>query len=639
MVQVITTHADAKFLQRPVEVVRALFKGLGALCLGPIVLIALSQIVLLAPESARTPLSMVAWIGLLLVAVRWLRGRPRVTWKIEVTRTSGREVVAMVAPVIVLLRSHLLPWTATIYGDADNKNWAFYGWRLGRSIRSGQWSYWMPDVVWPYGANLLKGDGHLPLAAVSMINAAVPRAPIAFNVTLAVCLVMNGWAMLRLCARFTAVPSIRAISAAAAFIAPTVMIKYGAYFNLVFLAPVIVLFISAIDVMLERRRLSPLRHGLLLALCFITSGYFFVLGVMCVTLMFVAGRTRVSWKTALAAAAVAVTMVSPLVVLRALHDRAEQAAGARPLSFSMAYRSADPGSMLGAPIWARNSIGGTSWEVTTSLGILLVLGLALCVGLRHPACRPLLWTIGALWLFGLGPTLLLGAHPLVDQAWLPYELLRHLPGTTTLRAPARSSLLVVPLATAASAAGLNALWPQLGRPVRGTIVWAACLLSAAVIVTTHLSTTLSIAGPPLVSVWKSVEREATIVLPADCERATWLMPLMIQGAGPMVGCQAYSAALPFASGLATYRASRSWAALRCLPDHFVTVSLPEFRGQEPTAAAVQGLRTELGVRYIVIDREADCPDSERAAAIRLIVHQSAVLLADDGRLLLYRIDG
>jgi hypothetical protein len=114
--------------------------------------------------------------------------------------------------------------------------------------------------------------------------------------------------------------------------------------------------------------------------------------------------------------------------------------------------------------------------------------------------------------------------------------------------------------------------------------------------------------------------------------------LMIQGAGPMVGCQAYSSALPFASGLATYRASRSWAALRCLPDHFVTVSLPEFAGQQPTAFAVEGLRSELGVRYIVIDRQADCSEPGRADAIRSMVQQSAVLLADDGRLLLYRID-
>jgi hypothetical protein len=592
-----------------------------------------------APAIWVGPTAIVMWTLLALVALR-------ITWRapstplpmVSAPSLHWVEILGCAAAIVVAVRAVIAVATTEIIGNGDNRHWATLHWLLARSIRSGSVPTSIPDVVYPYGTSFFTADGALPLAVGTAWSVVTNEATLSFNLAIGTAIVTTAIAAHRLASRLSTSRLIRCATAVACAVAPALSIKWTFYYNLCFLAPFVVWMTICLDVVSGRRSIKPGRHGAVLALCFLSSGYLFVFGGLASGLFVLSTRCPLQWRRVLVTGVIALALVSPFLTAQLIHQQREASAGAVPIANESINNSADPRSILGAPIAPRTDRPTNLYELTTSPGVVLIVGVALLVMCPHPLRRPILTSIAGLWLLTLGPRLMINQDPVVNHNWLPFSALSRLPGMDSVRGPGRLALIAVPFAAMAWCIGAEHVRRQyhgVSRALLGAAVVAALCVSVS---TTRFTTPLVDISAEMQSGLDRVNGAPMIALPDDCLYHNHLMTWMTRGAGPMAGCQGFSAALPFASGLDRYRASTAWAALRCRPDQLVTVSLPAFRALTPTASAVRSLRTQLGVDVVLFDRSTVCPGNPlRAHQAEQALRSTAAVIAIDDEYILFRL--
>jgi hypothetical protein len=593
----------------------------------------------LAPGNIVGLLAAVMWVVIATLLALWLwRSKPVIVTFAAAPPIHWAEVVVGISTVSVALRAAIARSSTSILGGGDNLHWASLHWLLAREIRNGRLPTRIPGVVWPYGASLWTADGALATAVGTFWSLITGEATVSYNLALVSAVVSCALAAHRLAGRFTPSRTVRCIGALACALAPTLAIKWLFYYNLCFIAPVIWWLTACIDVIAKRTAVKPVRHGSLLALCFASSGYLFIFGGLAGALMFAGARVGPPMKRAVATMAVAAILLSPFLLAQFAHQQAEASAGARAIASESATNSATPWSALGVPLRPQPDRAFNPFELTVSPGVILIVGLALMTMIRHPLKRPIFVSLGALWLLSLGPRLMINQHAVVDHDWLPFSAVAKLPGLRGVRGPARLSLVMLPLALMAFCIAAEQLRVRLPTAWRRVVAGGAALAIALAAGEQRLTTPLISISPSMRQGVQSLERTPLLILPGDCLDHTGLMTWLTIGAGPMVGCQGFSAALPFASGLDTYRASSSWAALRCTPDEIVTVALPQFAGLQPSTQAVLDARRQLDVGAVIFDRTTGCAaDPTRPAKTEAALRAVATVVASDDHYILFRL--
>jgi hypothetical protein len=614
-------------------------KGVVALVLCPMVLFGIGWLLARADPGLVTVWSSALWGVVFVAGVLWWirRAKPVNVETLAPSAICWREGVALTAFIAAWMAPLARRATTFVYGFGDNEGWAFQSWRLGRELRAGRVPRYVPDVVWPYGVDLLRTDGLLATTVGALSAAVLRNAALAFNVSVLVAIAWNTVAGFFLCARFTHLRTVRTIGAMACATAPVVAIKYGFYFNLCFLGPLITLVGVNFDVMSKRVAIRPVRHGALIALCFFSSGYLFVFGVLSIAATWLAARRRPPAGRTVVTLAVTVLLMSPLIYMRFVHDRDESAAGARPISTESVRNSPELFDFVGQPMPDVSRPYTNPFELTTKSGLVLLMSIAALVTLKHSMRRPLLIVIGGLWLLTLGPSALVDRQPMLDQTWLPFGALLRLPIASSLRGPGRVALVIVPFAAVVWTIVATSWHARLGPRSRSVVAALALAVVVSAIPRDPTAARLEKAGPSVRSAFAELDAAPTLVLPGDCLDNYRLVNLMLSGAGPMVGCQGFTAAIPFASGLATYRQSSAWAALRCTPDYLVTVHLPQFTPLTPTDDAIVRLHSELGVGSVIFDRRASCSMEGRAAATEQALRNVAEVVGQDDRYIVFKL--
>lgn len=592
------------------------------------------------------------------------RPNAMLTQPVSIARRLG-ELAAFVLGALVMIAPASAHLTTQYAGYEDSHYWFWMSWRTGQALRHGQ-SFWhFADVIWPYGLDIRAADGLLPTIVGGMWSAIVPNPVLAYNLAIVTALVSTGLAGRWLAARVTAERWIQLAVGLALMTATLTSVRVNMHYNLLFTFPAVVLVGRAIDVA-AGGRVRPVRDGLLLALAYVSSGYFLVYGAIAVMMMVAfaprsshgprpasgsrtasAHRTAHLGPTALAVL-VAASVLSPLLIAKLRLEHDESRSGAKALSSESVDYSADAFSLLQpppdtfalpGPVIARDAYASYAQEATTFPGVILLAGLIGIVALPGRLRRPLLLTTFGLWLLSLGPRLSVNDMMPVDGDWLPTSLLLHLPGMRGVRAPNRAAFLILPIAAVALAVCLER-GRSLLAPHRRRVI-----IAMAVMMLVGLRIPVSMApGSPASSevraamrAWAASDAQgAVLILPDQCTFTLHNTRLQIDLRRPFVGCQGFSAALPFASGMPAYRASDAWASLRCLPPWLGrTLFLPEFAGLRPNSDAVLGLREQLGVGLVVFDRQNNCDEigDEVFAALSSV----STVIADDGRIVLFEL--
>ncbi len=587
--------------------------------------------------------------------------RPRVA-------AAAADVAVAVAAALVVLRTVLPQVTEHVLGRSDHRYWTWVGWRVAGLARDGRVPWRIPDVVRPYGSDLGTADGPLPTALGALWAGVVGRPALALNLTIATAIATNALAAMVLARRCSASAAVARVCGFAFALAPVVAVRAEDHVNLLFMAPLVLMVAAAVGTV-GGHPVRPVVHGALLAVCFLSSGYHALLGALGFTLIVgcTGGRNRTVAVRLLATAAVAALVVSPLLVARLSLERAERRAGAEP----MAVRSMDYGAdALGPVIPAPGSLlrpGGErpGMEEVAFLGVPLLTGLAAFAWssahdrrrrVDPPAGRnaggdparrlrrAVALTATVAWVVSLGPVLTVAGWTPTPRWWLPGSFLAVAPGLSTMRAPNRAGFLLALTATIALALVLQRLQttrPQWWRPVGVAVVVAAVAGVPAAPTLDPLPYGPAIAGAmSALAAGAPDDPPVLLALPGTCERMTEDVTAQIVAPLPQVGCQAMTAALPFASGLDRLQASEAWAALRCLPERLGTVVRPDRSDLAPSLAAARALHAELDVDVVLLDRTVHCTsgDPGRADAARDAVVAAGRVLADDGRYVLVVLD-
>lgn len=558
----------------------------------------------------------------------------------------GLWALVLVRPVNGRLTTHMA-------GSGDAQHWKWLGWRLAERIRAGQNPTRIPDILWPYGSNLLSADGALPAAVVGAWNLVAP-AVLAFNLAVLTALVANALAASHLASLFTSRRTLRMLCGLAFASAPAVAIRLEGHYNLLFAFPAPLLVAVAVRAAREEASVKPFRLGLLLAVAYLSSGYYLFFGAVAVAVIVLAGGASWRWRAEAAmrlgaAAAVAVVLLVPFLVPKLQLERRERAAGAVTLNSGAQSFSGDllaaflppRGQTIAVPALdnLHSKLGDNTLEETAFPGALPLLGVAALVPLATRLRRPLLAAAFILWLLSLGPTPnLLGKAPLDKVEWLPMAALLGLPGMAAVRAPNRASFTLAAVAVACLALVLGWTFERLRPKGRAAlIVVCVAVLFAGVRPIGHEQ---EVHGPQVLDSLHRIRHEAqrgdaVLHLPTDCLGNAFEIVLQIEHHLPVIGCQGFDAAVPWKTGLPRYFASKAWAALRCNPGAIGSrpVELPPGFDATPTADAVRQLPDELGARFVVFNRVNECP--ERGEAVLQALSQAAGILGDDGALVVF----
>ena len=542
-------------------------------------------------------------------------------------------------------------------GSGDARHWLWVGWRIARLVGDGKVPTRIPDILWPYGANLLVADGALPSAVAGFWNLLVSPV-LAFNLAVVSALVMNGLAARYLASIFTQRRVVMILAGLAFAGAPALTIRLEGHYNLLFAFPAPLLLALALRVARGEMRVPPIRMGLLLALAYVSSGYYFFFGAITVAVVLVLGsspwkdRGRDVLRFALAGL-VALVVLAPFLVPKFQLERRERAAGARTLSSGAESFSADVLSAVVPPFGGRLSIsalddlhvrlGGNTLELTSFPGVLGLAGIAGAAVLATRVRRPLLGAAFALWLLSLGPTPhILGEAPLEKVAWLPMAGLLQLPGMAGVRAPNRASFTLAAVAAACFALTLAWGFERLRPAGRVAVVVAAATLLVAG-ARTPVGWSQEQLGAPVERALEKINRtaaedDAFIHLPTDCLGNAFEITLQIEHRRPVVGCQGFDAAIPWETGLPAYFDSLAWANLRCSPPTIGSraVDLPAGFDGKPSPDAVQALPQELPVRFVIFNRVNECP--ERGQEVLAALQQGANQIADDGQYIVFDLE-
>jgi hypothetical protein len=570
------------------------------------------------------------------------------------TRRWRRPTAASVVEVLIYaVTVALLVWPAPLHlssriigASDDTRYYTWLGWRIGKLIAAGHIvPTRIPDVIVPFGLDLRLLDGYLPSYVAGLWNLVVGPFT-AFNLTVMTGAVLNIVAARSLARRLSERRLVWVIATVALVTAaPIALSVQQGLLTLFWVFPVIWLLADAIDVVLGRSGVRPVRLAALLLLAYLCSVYFLVFGgLLYVVIVAVAAardrRPRLILPVAAAFAATAL-LLTPFVVARFQYDADERAGGGDTQLIQDANLfSADPVSVVAQPTRSsllvprpdvvKRSLAKLpdltdSLELTLFPGVVLLVGSVLFVTRRSRLRVPLVAAAAVFGVLVLGPSLRLGGdfvwhEGALPRSFLPYRLLLAVPGLGALRAPYRASYVLVPVLAAATAVALDRMLARSER--RATVaVGAGCaaLLALNVLVplpTITLGTTARseaamrrmhrVAGP----------RDTVISVPADCDPTFEAYQVVHET--PITGCAGSFAANPWRSKMRAYGRSAAFAKLRC--DRGRYGRLPTT--QNPTdpfgAADVARLRHDFGVRFAIIDRDraahAICPSVREAIA-------------------------
>jgi hypothetical protein len=521
---------------------------------------------------------------------------------------------------------------ASFVGHRDASYYMWLTWKLGQLVASGDiFSLRVPDVIVPYGSELLLMDGLLPSLVGGVWNL-VAGPFLAFNLTLLTGTLLNMWAGRRLGRLFSDSRAVWIVTALAFATAPAIVLRMFVHLPMYFAFAVPLLLEQGVRIVRDGSRLEPIRIALLLFCAFLCSIYFLLFGGLAFALFVLVGAPGrdVLMRRAgrlLVSGAVAFVLMLPFSITRVVRDREEAAAGGRPVLIRDSFRaSADALSIIAQPAPTTLDLPGSDrlrrdfrkqavHEATIFPGFLALLGGVGAVALLPIALkRQILVTALTLWLLALGTSLkadgeLLFTWPDEEPIpFLPYTLFFHVPGLGSLRASNRVSYTLAAVLALGLAASLGWLFEH---RVRGRMrTYTACGLGAV------LATNLLLPVPQTnMGVTRSTRRaleemslrarrgESAIVVPADCGNETLPdVKLQVVHQVPLVGCQASAASLPLYSGMDLYVNSRGLAALRCNQARLYSRAAPFTGSERLDPTDLRDLYDDFGLRFVILDK-------------------------------------
>ena len=574
-------------------------------------------------------------------------------------RTGGRtahltilaELAVYAVTALVLMWPVSLHLGAALAGKGDVHYYAWLTWRVGQLLRHGSLPLRIPDVVWPYGLDLRLIDGQLPTLVGGLWN--VVTSPfLAFNLTLITGTALNLWAGRRLGRLFSSRREVWVLTAIAFATAPAIVTRLEVHVTLYYAFATALLIEEAIHVARGDRALQPVRVGGLLFLAYLCGIYVLVFGAIAfgliVVLSMTSGRSlAATLLRGILSLGLALVLMSPFLFARVSLERTLRERGRDPVLLHHTFSAeADALSIVAQPGSSTIDLPGAArlrrtfrvpvHEVTTFPGFLLLMGFAGLWFLRTPLRWPLVFSSWAIWLLGLGPSLMIDGSFVVTNAgvpvgWLPYTALVLTPGLGSLRSPNRASFTLAALLAAAAAICLASLLERASQWQRVGICAAGGLLLATNLLIPIHETRIE-GGSSLHDALREVAArvqpgESMIDVPADCR----IWPVIFQELHhtPVVGCQTSPSAIPWTE-LTLYERSAALAALRCQPQHFGRLATTFTNGERFDERDLASLQHDFGARFFLIDMSLlgdSCPGVRDALPI-LERHEQ---LGDDGR--------
>jgi hypothetical protein len=562
--------------------------------------------------------------------------------------------------VIWPVPKHPASW---MVGTGDGEFYLWLGWRLARLVKAGSLPLVIPDSLYPQSYHVAWGDGYGAYLVIAFWNLLV-NPYFAVNLTVLTALMLN-FASARRLVRIVA-PEHRIVwvlGAIAYGTAPQLLLRlYGHYHLLFAFVPPLVLA-EAVLFARGERQLRVLRIGVLLAIGFYLSVYWFAtsLAALAVFVLVASVRAHAVGGAALrlaGAVAVMVVLTAPLTIPR-LEFQHRESAAAPPAPQNLEeidnennslHFSADTLSVVAQPSASRVTLPAAARlhrnfypnrvESTIFPGALLLLALALGFFLRSPMRLPLVCAAAVLWLLALGPTLFVDGKPFLENTngtpvrFMPEELLYSLPGTSALRTPNRLALALPAVATLAFA--LAAAW--FCRRARVRYQLAAGAACAALIVTNLVIVPYTPRALPA-SLQAGLER-----IRAESQKGDTVMEVPFDSAGqfiqvarfqlihrrPMLGFHAQHSALPWFSDFAAYKRSKALAELRCFPPLIGYAPAPYPPDLAPAAGVLADVRRRFHVRFLLVNEQllAEPLCAQRRAYIESIVSQGRLIERD-----------
>ncbi len=594
----------------------------------------------------------------------------RVRWTIGAIATSVVILLLMFWPVA--------NWSTYLFGgNGDGYNWRWQIWRMGQEFR--QWHIFptrFDDVIAPYGVDLRLNDGYLSMYIGGIWNLFC-NPTLAYNLTVATSVIANFFAARYLSLTLSKSQMTSLIAGCVMATAPSLTIRQLGHLNLCFSFVMCLAAIEGVK-LIKNEKVRVWQPSLVLILAFFSSFYFFVLsGVFYFACVLVRmGRLRnqrhlyKGFVVPIALVALFVgVFISPFVWARLQHDSAERFAGAPAASArtdEYMYYSADPRTFfipasdarvaLPRVTEIRSSTSPNTVENTPFPGYVPLLA----VGILILLIAKWRWLIVSLWstftVLALGPTLIWGAdtrlkfffpHALVESAksqpitWLPYGSLTAIPGLSALRTPNRFAMILPVIGVMA----LAILVAEYSSRKRGPIFRTSLLIGCLFLLIPNLRNNdywyntkfeKSVENA-LGQIRRDSSNSRVLVAGESCLQTISMANLQVEHRHPMIGCQTFSAAVPWYSGLKAYRASSSLSAVQCDPNTFGLAPMDPQRAPIETNKVLSNLKATLQVGYIVLPKKFVCQDPLRTQDIVDTLKAGSTVLVDSDDYLIVSI--
>lgn len=622
-----------------------------------------------------------AIVSLVVILVIQLRNKtfelaPQLSFKSH--RTSNLIAISVLLVVIAVMLWPISKWNSNLFGGTgDSYNWRWQLWRFGQELKN--WHLFptrFNDVVVPDGVDLRLNDGYLGMYIGGFWNLLF-GATLAYNFTIATAISLNYWFARKISLLISDSNLIAILAGIASATAPCIAIRYPGHVNLAFSFVLFPIAAEALRLFSNQqpRRIAP---SFYLLLAFLSSFYFFILGsFIYFTAAFIrltrSAEKRARVNTVLRFVCIGFIVgiaVSPFIFARLKHDSLEAKAGAPSVSArtdEYMYYSADPRTFYIpsfdahlSPQYAttiRSQLSPNTVENTPFPGYLFLA--AITLGIAY--LKPWRWFIAGFWtlfsILALGPTLTYGPDPrisgffpraLVDDAqrkavpWLLYSDFTGLPGFTSLRTPNRFSFALPVIGTVALAMLAKKYKEQIfNKKIFFSLLGASalCLLpnwrSSNYWFDTSYSSSINSA---LMQIRADQTNSAVIVAGDNCLLTIGLDNLQIVHRHPMIGCQTFSAAMPWYSKLQKYKSNRGLASIQCDSTYFGMVPTNFKQSVSPTLSTLTELRTDLNVSYVVVDKKHLCTGNmARAEEIKKTLDVNAQLIGDDSTYAIYKL--
>ena len=585
---------------------------------------------------------------------------------------------AMSLMLVALMFWPMSDWSSQLFGgNGDGYNWRWQIWRMSQEFR--QWHLFptrFDDVIAPYGVDLRLNDGYLSMYIGGLWNL-MTGPTLAYNLTLATSVILNFFSARKLSLTISNSQVIGVISGVVMATAPSITLRQMGHLNLCFTFVMCLAAIEGIK-LLNTDKIRIWQPVLVLGLAFFSSFYFFVLSgifyAACVLIRLAqnVGEESQSLKSSItrltSVALITGIIISPFIFARLNHDSAERAAGAPAASArtdEYMFYSADPRTFFIPPSDARIQLPqSTELRQNTSpntventpfpgyLALLAVASLVLFV-------RKWRWFVASLWtiftILALGPSLIWGAdsrlayffpHAIVESAtsqpitWLPYGDLTVIPGLSALRTPNRFAMILPVIGVIA----LAAIAKELSKRQWSTRTRGLALVGAGLLILPNLRSSVywydtSFSSPveQALSVIREDPSDARVLVAGqNCVQTIFMANLQVEHLHPMIGCQTFSAAVPWYSSLEEYRNSSALAAVQCDPNTFGLAPMNPSNLPSRPAKVLKELKKALGVGYVVLPKKFECADSTRTQEIIDILNTSPEVLVDTSDFLIVR---